>query len=133
MIARNKKESGICRIAVWNTLRRLGSKCAYTHIITSLEISLVPRQLGYGTPLDCEAAVHAARCYLESLSPSFNKLMLKLDFSNGFNCLRSDKMLISVSELASTFYQYVLSSYKKPSCLYCGDHNIIIQWAKGVH
>ena len=56
--------------------------------------------------------------------------MFKLDFRNAFNSLRCDKMLISVSELAPTFYQYVLSSYEKPSCLYCGDH--IIQLAEGV-
>ena len=82
--------------------------------MSSLEISLAPRQLGFGTLLGCEAAVHVARCYLESMSPSSYKLMLKLDFRNAFNSLRRDKMLISVSELAPTFYQYVLSSYEKP-------------------
>ena len=130
LIALNKKEGGIRPIAVGNTLRRLASKCACPHILSSLEVSLAPRQLGYGTPMGSEAAVHAARCYLESMSTSSNKLMLKLDFRNAFNSLRRDKMLFSVSELAPTFYQYILSSYGKPSCLYCGDH--IIQSAEGV-
>ena len=82
LIALNKKEGGIRPIAVGNTLRHLASKCACPHILSSLEVSLAPRQLGYGTPMGCEAAVHAARYYLESMSPSSNKLMLKLDFRN---------------------------------------------------
>ena len=63
-----------------------------------MEIILAPRQLGYGTSLGCEAAVHAARCYVESTSSVSNKLMLKLDFKNAFNSLRRDKMLQLMGE-----------------------------------
>ena len=33
----------------------------------NMEIILAPRQLGYGTSLGCEAAVHAVRRYVESI------------------------------------------------------------------
>ena len=91
-------------------------------MMISSEISLAPRQLGYGTSLGCEAAVHAARCYVESISSASNKLMLKLDFKNAFNSLRRDKMLQSVIKFAPAFSCFVQSAYEKPSCLFCGDH-----------
>ena len=68
-------EGGIRPIAVGNTLRRLAANCACPHMLNSLEVSLAPRQLGYGSPLGCEAAVHAARSYLESVSSSSDKLI----------------------------------------------------------
>ena len=46
---------------------------------------LAPCQLGYGTPLGAEAAVHAARIYLHNLRP--DEVLLKLDFRNAFNCI----------------------------------------------
>ena len=45
--------------------------------------------IGYVVPFGCEAAVHAAHCYLQSLDP--NHLTLKFDFRNAFNTLRRDK------------------------------------------
>ena len=99
-------------------------------MLNSLEVSLAPRQLGYGSPLGCEATVHAARSYLESVSSSSDKLMLKMDFRNAFNILRRDKMLQSVSVMSPMFFQFVQSAYEMPSCLFCGDH--IIQSAEGV-
>ena len=81
-----------------------------------MEIILAPRQLGYGTSLGCEAAVHAARCYVESISSASNKLMLKLDFiKNAFNSLRRDKMLQSVIKFAPAFFRFVQLAYEKPS------------------
>ena len=103
LIALNKKEGGIRPIAVGQTLRRLVAKCASGLMMRSSEISFAPRQLAYGTSLGCEAAVHAARCYVESISSVPNKLMLKLDFKNAFNSLRRDKMLQSVNKFAPAF------------------------------
>ena len=95
-----------------------------------MEILLAPRQLGYGTSLGCEATVHVARCYVESISSASNKLMLMLDFKNAFNSLRRDKMLQSVIKFAPSFFRFVQSAYEKPFCLFCGDH--ILQSAEGV-
>ena len=73
-------------------------------MLNSLAVSLAPRQLGYGSPLGSEAAVHAARSYLESVSSPSDKLMLKMDFRNAFNSLRRDKMLQSVSVMSPMFF-----------------------------
>ena len=59
---------------------------------------LSPRQLGYGVKKGAEATVHAAKLYLHSLDPS--NAILKLDFKNAFNSIRSDKMLEAVQRLA---------------------------------
>ena len=54
-------------------------------------ILLSPRQLGYGVRNGAEAAVHAARLYLQKADPS--SVVVKLDFSNAFNSIRRDRML----------------------------------------
>ena len=89
---------------------------------------LAPLQLGYGSPLGCEAAVHAARLYLSN-SPA-DHVMLKLDFSNAFNCLRRDRMLAAVKDLVSELYSFIISAYGIPSHLFCGEH--LIESAEGV-
>ena len=57
-----------------------------------------PRQLGYGIANGAEAAVHAARLYLNKAD--HNTVMVKLDFKNAFNSIRRDKMLEAVQEFA---------------------------------
>ena len=49
---------------------------------------LAPRQLGYGTPLGAEAAVHAACIYLRNLRP--DDVLLRLDFRNAFTAYVED-------------------------------------------
>jgi len=79
---------------------------------------LAPKQLGYGIHLGCEATAHAARCFLMNMSPG--ELLLKLDFTNAFNSLRCDKMLLSVQEHASDVFHFVELAYKRPSSLFYG-------------
>ena len=68
---------------------------------------LAPRQLGFGVKGGAEAAVHTARQYLHSLPPDM--LLLKLDFSNAFNSIRRDKMLLAVKKLLPELYPLVHS------------------------
>jgi len=70
------------------------SKCTNTHGVNHLKSFLKPRQLGVGTPGGCEAAIYAARRYLESLLS--NHVMVKLDFANAFNSLHRHDMLTSM-------------------------------------
>ena len=85
-------------------------------------------QLGYGTPLGAEAAVHTARTYFHNMHPE--SLMLKVDFCNAFNSIRRDKVLHSVLELAPEIYPLVFSACSKPSLLFFGNH--IVESAEGV-
>ena len=85
LLALKKKIGGIRPIAVGFTLRLLASKCASTCGASWLSSYLSPRQLGVGVPGRCEAAIHSARRYLETLPP--DHVFVKLDYSNAFNSL----------------------------------------------
>ena len=64
LCALNKDGGGIRPIAVGNTLRRLATKVGQRPIAHGLGNHFRPTQLGFETKGGCEAAVHAARQYL---------------------------------------------------------------------
>ena len=115
-------------LTVGQTLRCLVAKCAGFRMVESMGASLAPRQLRFGVPLGSEAAAHAARRFLDSMSPG--QLLLKLDFRNAFNSLRRDKMLTVVKDAALDLFRFVSSVYERPSSLFYGDQ--IIQSTEGV-
>ena len=88
-------------IAVGYTLCRLAAKTAGRYVMDTMRLLLASCQLGYGTAIGCETAVHATHLYLSNLRPG--QVILKLDFENAFNCIRRDKMLHAVSDLAPEF------------------------------
>ena len=94
-------------------------------IIARLASVFSPRQLGVGTPGGCEAAIHSARRYLQSLAP--DHVMVKLDFENAFNSLHRSDMLLSIRERLPELYAYCMSSYQQPSFLYFGPYVIMSQ------
>ena len=63
-----------------------------------------PIQLGVGTPGGCEAAAHAARRFLETM-PNDN-VVVKLDFSNAFNCLHRSDVLKSIADQVPELLPY---------------------------
>ena len=73
---------------------------------------LSPHQLGFGVRGGIEAAIHAACCFINQLSPG--EAFVKLDFCNAFNSLRRDKMLHSVKSLCPTLNSFVFSAYSSP-------------------
>ena len=68
LIALQKKSGGVRPIAIGYTWRRLAAKCANRFALTVLGDTLLPVQVGVGTPGGCEAAVHAARRYAALMS-----------------------------------------------------------------
>ena len=103
-------------------LRRLVAKCVVVSVRKSLGEVLAPLQLGFGTPVGIEAAVHAAHIYLHNMDPTY--LLLKLDFSNTFNTIRRDKILSSVLDMIPEIYPLVYSCCNHPSLLFFGNHTI---------
>ena len=93
-MALNKSSGSIRPIVVGCTLRRLVAKCASSFVRDEMGALLAPLQLGYGTTMGAEAAVHATRMYLRNIQPG--QLLLKVDFRNAFNCIRRGKLLQSV-------------------------------------
>jgi hypothetical protein len=81
---------------------------------------LAPVQLGVGVKGGMEAAVHAARLYLQemSLSPC---AVIKLDYKNAFNSLRRDSMLEAVHTALPEAYAFIHASYSSPSNLFYGS------------
>ena len=110
-------------IAVGNTLRRLVTKCACNQLKGAMGNTLRPHQLGFGTPLGAEAAVHSARSYLHYLENDY--LILKIDFKNAFNYLHRDKMFLAVREYIPELLPLVLSAYGFLSSLFHGEGTIL--------
>ena len=77
------------------SLRSLEAKCANNRVIAKRSKALQPQQLGVGVSDGAEAAVHAARRFVSNL-PS-DHVIVKLDFSNTFNCIRRDLILDSIA------------------------------------
>ena len=98
LTALNKPDGSIRPIAVGLTLRRLVCKVASRAIRDDLGSLLRPIQLGFGTSHGAEAAVHAARYFVDHLAP--DEIVVKLDIANAFNTLRRDKILDAVLEFA---------------------------------
>ena len=97
------------------------AKCAGLSIREEMTELLAPMQLGYGVTRGAEAAVHAARRFLQNLQQ--DQLLLKLDFRNAFNSLRRDKMLRAVGDLVPTLLPFVHSAYSSSSSLFLGGQD----------
>ena len=84
-----------------------------------------PQQLGVGTPGGCEAAIHAARRYLQSMTDK--EVVVKLDFSNAFNSLHRSDMLQAIRDRAPELFLYCHSAYAQPSLLFYGSDIVMSQ------
>jgi hypothetical protein len=82
-----------------------------------------PRHLGIGTSGGCEAAVHAARRFLLSLDD--DSVLVKLDFSNAFNCIHRDAVLLAVHDKLPEIFNFCRLAYGQSSILVFGDFQIL--------
>ena len=123
LIGLDKKDGGIRPIAIGFTLRRLVSKCANAVGVARLASYFGSRQLGVGTPGGCEAAIRSARRFLETMSPEH--VVVKLDFTNAFNCLHRQDMLLAIRDRLPELYAYSLSAYSQPSILFYGPFTVL--------
>ena len=122
LFALQKKSGGVRPIAIGYTWRRLAAKCANNYAISQLGDALLPRQLGVATPGGCEAAVHATRRYMAAMPD--DSVLVKLDFSNAFNCLRRDRMLKTIADQIRGLYRFCWLSYGHATALRFGDSTI---------
>jgi len=68
-----------------------------------------PSQLGVGVSGGCEAAIPATRRFLSNMPDNF-VVVVKIDFSNAFNCIRRDSVLAAVSVSILEIIVYVAYS-----------------------
>ena len=120
LCALSKKDGGIRPIAVGTTFRRLITKAGLKPISKDLGILFRPNQLGYSSKGGSEAAAHAARHYLTSNIQ--NKVFLKLDIKNAFNCMNRDVILQKVKEKIPSLFNLLWQAYSKPSHLFYRDN-----------
>ena len=104
LCALSKKDGGIRPIAVGSTLRRLITKVGFKPISQQLGLFFRPHQLGYDSKGGSKASAHAARHYLTSNTQ--NKVFLKLDIKNAFNCLNRGTLLQKVKNISQAFSIY---------------------------
>ena len=115
LTALTKKSGGIRPIAVDYYWRRLSAKWANSFATNKLATYFSPIQMGVGVPGGCEAAVHACRRFVLNMPDDF--FVVKLDFSNAFNCLHRDSMLESIKQSVPGIYSFCLLSYSNDSVL----------------
>ncbi|XP_055330571.1 uncharacterized protein LOC129582962 isoform X1 [Paramacrobiotus metropolitanus] len=127
LVALKKPTGGIRPIAVGEVLRRLASKIISARCQEEMGRKLRPVQLGYGTKGGAEAAVHAARSYLEAEHIEA-RVMVKLDFKNAFNMISRTAVLDAVRSDIPQYYPYFHQSYAPFSHLVCGEDVIASEW-----
>ena len=109
-------------IAEGCTLRRLVAKIASRKVSREMSELLAHRQLGFGVRGGAEAAVHAARRFLQDMVS--DHAVVKLDFANAFNSVRRDCVLSAVQLMFPVLYSFVYSAYAAPSNLLWGDRTV---------
>ena len=125
LIALSKEDNGVRPIAVGMTLRRVSAKILMGKLSTECVDLFWPNQVGVGTPLGAEMAIHSVRKFLSSPTNS-NMVCLKTDFSNAFNTLRRDKALEDIKMKVPLLYKYAWQAYANPSFLFLGEKDVIM-------
>ena len=131
LCALRKKDGGLRPIAVGSVYRRLPCRIAARHAADLLAPDFRPVQLGVGTRLGCEAAVHAAREFITRATSNSNPIVfVKVDMCNAFNTVRRDKMLKAIHARCPEIYRLAFQAYSAPTPLHIG--NSLIPSSSGV-
>ena len=123
LLAISKKNGGIRPIAVGYVWRRLAAKVACSHVKQASATLLAPRQIGFGVAGGAEAAIRAARCFMENMHD--RKLLVKIDFQNAFNTVRRDGILEAAAKHLPQLLPFACSSMAYPSELQFGKFMLV--------
>ena len=91
-----KPAGGVRPIAVGEILRRLTGKCLMTLVKDEARAHFWPAQVGVAVKNGTDKAVHAVRAWVNRHAGSSQKVLVKLDFRNAFNCVSSKHALTSL-------------------------------------
>ncbi|CAG9136919.1 unnamed protein product [Plutella xylostella] len=128
LCALSKSDGGIRPIAVGSVFRRLVAKVGGRAVKSEMSVLLQPHQLGYGTALGCEAAIHATRSFaMTGCENASNDIILKVDLKNAFNSIERDGMLSKIQEHIPTLYPFLSQCYSLPSQLFYDSESISSQ------
>ena len=122
LLALQKKSGGIRSIATGYSLRGLGAKCVNKYALTVLKDTFTPFQLGVGVSGGCKAAIHATRRFLSNMPDNF--VVVKIDFSNTFKCIRRDSLLAAVADSVPEINRFCHLTYQHSSILQFSQQSI---------
>ncbi|CAE7231929.1 unnamed protein product [Symbiodinium natans] len=117
-----KPQGGVRPIAIGEVLRRLVGKLLCGSVREAARDQLWPLQVGVGVPSGSEAAVHAARHWLQSHSGHENRVLVKLDFRNAFNAVSRTSVLREARARVPEVSSWADWCYGQSSRLRFGKH-----------
>ncbi|XP_055332311.1 uncharacterized protein LOC129584218 [Paramacrobiotus metropolitanus] len=120
LIALRKKDGGLRPIAVGNVYRRIAAKAVDIRIRTVTSEILQPHQLGSGVKRGVEGIIHGTRDFLLQYSGDV-KALLKIDFTNAFNCVSRKEVLRIIADIIPEYYAFIKMCYGAHSSVFLGD------------
>ena len=117
-----KPQGGYRPIAVGEVLRRLSGKCLMRLVRDDAQTYFWTGQVGVAVPGGAERAIHAVRAWTQRHQGSPHKILVKLDYSNAFNCVSRAAVLTSSAEHFPQLSRWATWCYQQPSRLQFGEH-----------
>ena len=130
LVALPKPTGGVRPIAVGEVLRRLTGKCLMAMVKEDARAYFWPAQVGVAVPGGAEKAIHSVRAWVHRHSEAADKVLLKLDFSNAFNCVSREAVLSQARTHFPALARWAAWCYREPSRLQFGDR--VISSSSGV-
>lgn len=120
LVALPKPNGGVRPIAVGELLRRLAGKCLMSLVRSEAGSFFWPAQVGVGVSGGAEKAVHALRAWTARHSAASSKALVKLDFTNAFNCVNREVALRAVATHFPALARFATWCYQQPTRLQFG-------------
>ena len=119
-----KKDDGIRPVAVGEVWRRLTAKSLCSAYKEQSSSFFFPHQIGVGQTLGTEVGLETARQWCSRNKDNPNSVMVKIDFSNAFNCVERQAFLEQCRHHFPGLSQWAEWCYSRPSQLYFGPEVI---------
>ena len=124
LMAIEKKGGGLRPIAIGEILRRLVGKVLCQNVKQAAQTYFWPRQVGVGSPLGADCAIHTVRQWCQRHSGDSSKVVLKLDFENAFNTVDRAKALAELRAQFPGLARWAHWCYGSHSNLFFGDFKL---------
>ena len=119
-----KKDDGIRPVAVGEVWRRLTSKYLCSAYKEQASSYFFPLQIGVAQPLGTEIGLETARQWSTRNKENTSAILVKIDFSNAFNCVDRQVFLEQCRHQFPGLAQWAEWCYSKPSNLFFGSETI---------
>ena len=130
LMALVKPNGSLRPIAMGEVLRRITGKCLCSAVKEEAQQYFKPVQVGVATKLGIDGAVHAVRRWRDWNLGRQDKVLLKIDFENAFNCVNREKALSVTRSQFPSLARFSQWCYAHPSRLLFGKH--VVKSAVGV-